>query len=61
VAASALAALVPIATAIPAVLALAIVAAIGLGLVSYETVAYADYRDRVRHAPLGRPGEGGLH
>ena len=41
--------LAPIATAIPAVLALAMVAAIGLALVGYETVAYADYRDRVRH------------
>jgi hypothetical protein len=33
----------------PAVLALTIVAAVGLVLVGYETVAYADYRDRVRH------------
>jgi low temperature requirement protein LtrA len=48
-AASALAVLAPIATAIPAVLALGIVAAIGLTLVGYETVAYAEYRDRVRH------------
>jgi hypothetical protein len=38
-----------IATAIPAVLTLAIAAAIGLALVAFETVAYADYRDRVRH------------
>jgi low temperature requirement protein LtrA len=49
VGASALVALVPIATAIPAVVALGIVAAVCLAVVTYETVAYADYRDRVRH------------
>jgi low temperature requirement protein LtrA len=48
-AAFSLAVLAAIAAAIPAVLTLAIVAAIGLTLVAYETVAYADYRDRVRH------------
>ena len=50
VAASALIALAPIATAIPAVVALGLVAAVGVALVSYETVAYAEARDRIRHS-----------
>jgi low temperature requirement protein LtrA len=49
VAASALIVLAPIATAIPALLALALVAAISVGLVAYEFVAYAEARDRIRH------------
>jgi low temperature requirement protein LtrA len=49
VAASALVALAPIATAIPALLALGLVAAISVALVSYEFVAYAEARDRIRH------------
>jgi low temperature requirement protein LtrA len=48
-AASALIVLAPIATAIPALLALALVAAISVGLVAYEFVAYAEARDRIRH------------
>jgi low temperature requirement protein LtrA len=51
VAAAALIVLVGIATAIPAVVALGLVAAVGVALVSYETVAYAEARDRIRHAP----------
>jgi low temperature requirement protein LtrA len=49
VAASALVVLAPIATAIPALLALGLVAAISVALVSYEFVAYAEARDRIRH------------
>jgi low temperature requirement protein LtrA len=48
-AAAALAVLAPIATAIPALVALAIVAVTACGLIAYETVAYAQTRDRVRH------------
>jgi low temperature requirement protein LtrA len=50
VAASALIVLAPIATAIPALLALGLVAAISVALIAYEFVAYADARDRIRHA-----------
>jgi low temperature requirement protein LtrA len=50
VAASALVGLAPIATAIPALLALGLVAAVGVALVAYEFVAYAEARDRIRHA-----------
>jgi low temperature requirement protein LtrA len=50
VAASALIVLAPIATAIPAIVALGLVAAVGVALVSYETVAYAEARDRIRHS-----------
>jgi low temperature requirement protein LtrA len=50
VAASALIVLAPIATAIPALLAVALVAAISVALIAYEFVAYADARDRIRHA-----------
>jgi low temperature requirement protein LtrA len=49
VAASALVVLAPIATAIPALLAVGLVAAISVALVAYEFVAYAEARDRIRH------------
>jgi low temperature requirement protein LtrA len=49
VAASALIVLAPIATAIPALLAVGLVAAISVALVAYEYVAYAEVRDRIRH------------
>ncbi|MEN3285438.1 MAG: hypothetical protein V7607_6578 [Solirubrobacteraceae bacterium] len=49
VASSALIALAPIATAIPALVAVGLVAAVSAGLVAYETVAYAEARDRIRH------------
>jgi low temperature requirement protein LtrA len=49
VAASALVVLAPIATTIPALLAVGLVAAISVGLVAYESVAYAEARDRIRH------------
>jgi low temperature requirement protein LtrA len=49
VAASALVVLAPIATEIPALLAVGLVAAISVGLVAYEFVAYAEARDRIRH------------
>jgi low temperature requirement protein LtrA len=50
VAASALVVLAPIATAIPALLALALVTAVSVALIAYEFVAYAEARDRIRHA-----------
>jgi low temperature requirement protein LtrA len=50
VAASALVVLAPIATAIPALLALGLVAVISVALIAYEFVAYAEARDRIRHA-----------
>ena len=49
VAAAALAGLAPLATAMPALLALGLVAGVACGLIAYETVRYADTRDRVRH------------
>jgi low temperature requirement protein LtrA len=48
-AAIALAVLAPIATAIPGLLALALVALVSCSLVAYETVHYADARNRARH------------
>jgi low temperature requirement protein LtrA len=49
VASSALIVLAPIATEIPALLAVGLVAAISVALVAYEFVAYAEVRDRIRH------------
>jgi low temperature requirement protein LtrA len=48
-AAATLAALIPVATAVPGLVALALVAVVAVALVAYETVRYADTRDRVRH------------
>jgi low temperature requirement protein LtrA len=50
VAAAILVALAPLATQIPALAALALVAAVGCGLVAYETWRYAEARARIRHA-----------
>jgi len=49
VAAAVLVALVPAATAVPAMMALALVASASCALIAYETVRYAETRDRVRH------------
>jgi low temperature requirement protein LtrA len=49
VTAAALVALTPAATAMPALLALALVALASCGLIAYEMVRYAETRDRVRH------------
>jgi len=49
VAAALLALLVPVATRIPAVVSLGLVAAVMCGLVAYETWRYAEARDRIRH------------
>jgi low temperature requirement protein LtrA len=49
VAAALLAIVAPIATQIPALASLALVAAVACGLVAYETWRYAETRDRVRH------------
>jgi low temperature requirement protein LtrA len=49
VAAAALIVLVPAATALPAVLSLALVTAIACALITYEVVRYAEARDRIRH------------
>jgi low temperature requirement protein LtrA len=49
VAAVLLAGLVPVATVVPALVALGLVAVVSCGLIAYETVRYAETRDRVRH------------
>jgi low temperature requirement protein LtrA len=48
-AAAVLGALAPIATVVPALVALGLVAAVACGLIAYEVVRYADARDRIRH------------
>jgi low temperature requirement protein LtrA len=49
VGAALLAALTPLATAVPALLALAFVALVACGVIGYEVVRYAAARDRIRH------------
>jgi low temperature requirement protein LtrA len=49
VTAAVLIALTPVATAVPGLLALAFVAVASCALIAYETIAYAETRDRVRH------------
>jgi low temperature requirement protein LtrA len=49
VAAAALAILAPAATEMPALIALALVAAVACGLIAYETWRYAEARERIRH------------
>jgi hypothetical protein len=50
VASAALAALAPVATALPALLSLGLVALIACTLIAYEVHRYAEARDRIRHA-----------
>ncbi len=50
VAAAALLALTPLATALPALLSLALVALIACALIGYEVTAYSEARERIRHA-----------
>jgi low temperature requirement protein LtrA len=50
VATAVLIALVPLATAIPSLLALALVAVAVTALIGYEVTRYAAARDRIRHA-----------
>ena len=50
VAAALLVVLTPVATQIPALLSLGLVALVSCGLVAYETWRYAEARDRIRHA-----------
>jgi low temperature requirement protein LtrA len=50
VAAAALVILAPVATGLPALVSLALVAAVTCGLIAYETWRYAEARDRIRHA-----------
>jgi low temperature requirement protein LtrA len=52
VAAAVLIALAPAATAIPALLALGLVAAASCALIAYEVVRYAAARDRIRHGTV---------
>jgi low temperature requirement protein LtrA len=52
VAAAALAALTPVATAVPALVALALVAVAACALIAYESVRYAEARDRIRHGTV---------
>jgi low temperature requirement protein LtrA len=48
-AAALLAILAPVATRLPALVSLALVAAVACGLVAFETWRYAEARDRIRH------------
>ncbi len=50
VAAAVLAALVPLAGAVPALLALGLVSAVTACLIAYEVTRYAEARDRIRHS-----------
>ena len=50
VAGAALVALIPLALELPALLTLALVAALCVGLIAYEAIRFAEARDRVRHA-----------
>jgi low temperature requirement protein LtrA len=50
VASAALAALAPVATVLPALLSLGLVALIACTLIAYEVHRYAEARDRIRHA-----------
>jgi low temperature requirement protein LtrA len=43
-------ALIPVATAVPALVALALVACVLWALIGYEAIRFADARDRIRHA-----------
>jgi low temperature requirement protein LtrA len=45
-----LAALIPVATAVPALVALALVTVLLCALVAYEAIRFAEARDRIRHA-----------
>jgi hypothetical protein len=49
VAAALLAALAPVATRVPALLSLGLVALIACALIAFEVVRYAEARDRIRH------------
>jgi hypothetical protein len=49
VAAAALAAFIPLATVLPALLSLALVACVACGLIAFEVFHYAEARDRIRH------------
>ncbi|HEY2939974.1 MAG TPA: low temperature requirement protein A [Gaiellaceae bacterium] len=49
IAAAALAALAPVATMLPALLSLGLVALIACGLIAYDVHRYAEARDRIRH------------
>jgi hypothetical protein len=46
-----LVAMLPAAVQLPALATLALVAALCAGLIAYESIRYAEARDRVRHAP----------
>ena len=49
-AAALLVALAPLATAIPALVALGVVAALTVSLICYETLRYAEAREHIRHS-----------
>ena len=50
-----LVALLPVATEVDALVALAIMAALLVALISYETIRFADARDRIRHELARQP------
>jgi low temperature requirement protein LtrA len=43
-------ALIPVATTVPALVALTLVTALACALVAYEAIHFAEARDRIRHA-----------
>ena len=43
--------MIPAAVQLPALATLALVAVLCAGLIAYESIRYAEARDRVRHAP----------
>lgn len=49
IAAGALVALIPLAATLPALVALALLAAVGIAVITFETVRFADHRDQIRH------------
>ncbi|MGH8915748.1 MAG: low temperature requirement protein A [Acidimicrobiia bacterium] len=53
VAAGLLLALIPVAAMIPALAALALVTAVGITVISFETIHFAEHRDQVRHRASG--------
>jgi low temperature requirement protein LtrA len=44
-------ALIPLGVELPALATLSILTAIACGLIAYETIRYAEHRDRIRHEP----------
>jgi low temperature requirement protein LtrA len=50
IAAALLLAMIPLAAAVPALLALGLVTAVACGLIAFEVIRYSETRQRIRHA-----------